>query len=194
MHNFGSGMSSRRSLIGRLQGPQREMTERALEKWVSAAIPIHPRGGGLNKSLGEGSQLLNFLLTWSLLMKYKEERDDLQLHMIWVSWCGKWLPRVLETTELGSSGDSHSKTTIQSVCSDYDFNESLGLVLPHRIWSCIFRNVKKCIFFCECILSPQRKGFVLKWKRCCLPHCDLFLRRVSTLLWSGKIPGEGLLR
>lgn len=32
VHNFSGGMSSRRSLIGRLQGPQREMTERALEK------------------------------------------------------------------------------------------------------------------------------------------------------------------
>lgn len=32
VHNFSSGMSSQRSLIGRLWGPQREMTECALKK------------------------------------------------------------------------------------------------------------------------------------------------------------------
>lgn len=63
-HNFSSGVLSRRSLIGRHQGPQREMTERALEeRECRLPFPARPYRGDLNKSQGEGSQLLNFLLT-----------------------------------------------------------------------------------------------------------------------------------
>lgn len=64
VHNFSSGVSAQRSLIGRLQGPQREMTERALEEWEVAATPARPCRGGLRDSRGGGGgQLLNFLST-----------------------------------------------------------------------------------------------------------------------------------
>lgn len=59
VHNFSSGMSFRRSLIGRLGGPQRGMTECARETRVSAAIPA--TAPPIN--LRQGNQLLNFLLT-----------------------------------------------------------------------------------------------------------------------------------
>jgi len=48
VHNFSSGMSSLRSLIGRLWGPQREMTERALKKSeCRLPFPVWPHRGGL---------------------------------------------------------------------------------------------------------------------------------------------------
>ena len=93
-------MSSRRSLIGRLQGPQREMTERAPEKWVSAAIPGSSLRGR-SKYISGGRQS-TFKLFINLIPANEIQRggDDLQLHMIWVSRCGKWLPRVLETRSM----------------------------------------------------------------------------------------------
>lgn len=141
VHNFSSGMSSRRSLIGRLQGPQREMTESALEKWeCRLPFPAHPHRGGLNKSQGKGSQLFNFSLTWSLLMKYKEEGmisnlDDLGLGM------RKWLPRALETTETQSSGNFHSKTTILQFAVTMNHLVSCHVGCDH-----VFLRISKSVF------------------------------------------------
>lgn len=62
VRNFSSGVSSWRSVIGRLRGPQREMTERALEERDAAAPPACPA-----EETSEGGGRLTFKLFINLI-------------------------------------------------------------------------------------------------------------------------------
>lgn len=183
VHNFNSRMSFRRSLIGRLGGPLRGMTEYARETRVSAAIPA----SAPQINLGQGNQLLNFLLTWSLLMKYKEE--EIIFNFRW-SWSCKWLPRVLETRKqspLATSIQRQQYCNLQWLWLPW----LTWLILPPRIGWCIFRNVKKMYFLLWGYAKLSERGVLEQILAAWV--LDAFWIEVMTRLEGGCFWKEGFM-
>lgn len=69
VRNFSSGVSSWRSVIGRLRGPQREMTERALEERDAAAPPARPTEGASGTLLGGGRSTFKLFINLISLLE-----------------------------------------------------------------------------------------------------------------------------